>query len=94
MCFSTCPVTQAPTSFSISAENSAATGAAATVVNGASQALPSNCNNDYVVIDGGFDPTAAPINAPTNALDRFCGEAFNVAPNTATSSTVCSNFHF
>ena len=90
MCLSTCAVTQAPTAFSISAENAAAAGTLP-ITNGVSQVLPTNCNNDYVVIDGGFDPTANPINAPTNALDRFCGEAFNVLPNVAASSSVCSN---
>ena len=58
---------------------------------GQSQNLAANCNNDFLVFPGGFDPAVA-LTTPTNALDRFCGERFNVALAATQSATVCSKF--
>ncbi len=55
LCLTPCTVTNAPTAFSVSAENVASAGTAP-VATGSSQILSANCNNDYVVFDGGFDP--------------------------------------
>ena len=65
----------------------------ATLVTGQSQNEASNCNNDYVRILGGYYPALSPL-TPTNALDRFCGEVFNLEPASTTSSTVCSRLSY
>lgn len=50
------------------------------------------CNNDYLVIVGGYDPTQP--HGPNNSQDRYCGSQLNVENNAATSSTVCSKFQY
>ena len=95
LCLTPCTVTNAPSAFSISAQNTDPAGATLPVVTGQSQNLPSNCNNDYVIFDGGFDPNPGgglKINDPSNALDRFCGQQLNVQPAQGASAPVCSKF--
>lgn len=89
-----CAVTSAPRAFSVSTSNTDAGGADGTeATDFSAQNFPSNCNNDYVLFPGGFNPTVIP-NVPTNAVDRFCGEAFNPLYTAATTSvTVCSKFN-
>lgn len=88
-CFTPCTVTAAGLSaFSVSRAETAANAAAP----GVSQILVSNCNNDYVIIPGGYDP-AVPLSTATNNWDRYCGERLNplIGPNgQAASVTVCS----
>ena len=49
---------------------------------------PGACNNDYLIIAGGYDPSKP--HGPNNAQDRFCGAHLNVENNADTSSTICS----
>lgn len=58
-----------------------------------SQFETSNCNNDYMIIDGGFNPAVA-TNVVTNSLDRYCGEQLNpLLKSGGTSSVaVCCKF--
>lgn len=56
---------------------------------GKSQKQVSDCNNDYVMITGGYDPSSAEV--PSNVGDRFCGENLNLASESTVSSTICSN---
>ena len=72
-----CKVVNGGASFSVSTANTKVTGEDGSEVNGQSQNFPSNCNNDYVIFPGGYDPAVSPLNTPTNALDRYCGEVFN-----------------
>ena len=95
MCLTPCTVTNGGTSFSVSTPNTAATGLIADVEAAeGSQTLAANCNNDFLIFPGGFDPN--PVNPlvvtdPTNANDRYCGERFNPQLVATVSSTVCSN---
>lgn len=99
MCFSPCTVTTGQLPFSLSVPYQAAVidpvtgvitpGVAAA---GFSQILPSNCNNDYLVIPGGFDPATVAVGAIGNVLDRFCGERFTTAIGSNIQSSVCSKF--
>jgi hypothetical protein len=59
-----------------------------------SQGISTDCNNDFLVIPGGFDPTNPNPNPPVNdmAFDRFCGERLNPQPLVEASVTVCSKF--
>ena len=58
---------------------------------GQSQFEPSNCNNDYMIIEGGSSPDIVG-NALANSLDRYCGEKLNplLAGGGTSSVTVCS----
>lgn len=53
-----------------------------------------DCNNDFLVIPGGFDPVNPTLLVPNMAFDRFCGERLNPRPVTGASVTVCSKFDF
>jgi hypothetical protein len=55
---------------------------------GYSQANLKDCNNDYLMIPDGYDPSQP--DSLTNFGDRYCGERFNVMPKTNSSSIVCS----
>lgn len=50
------------------------------------------CNNDYLIIEAGYDPAVA-LSKETNSWDRFCGNAFNPGAEGA-SVTVCSKLSF
>jgi hypothetical protein len=76
LCLTPCTVISGGASFSISTANSNTDGTADTLDVGKSQNLMANCNNDYVIFAGGYDAAVSPL-TPTNALDRYCGEAFN-----------------
>ncbi len=58
---------------------------------GVSQLGSLNCNNDYLVIPGGFN-LGNPAAVANMAFDRFCGERLNALPGNAASTTVCSKF--
>ena len=82
--------TQKP--FSISTSSNQATtppAAAAGLVFDVSQLGSLNCNNDYLVIPGGFN-VANPPAVINMAFDRYCGERFNALPGNGNSTTVCS----
>ena len=74
--------------FSVSTANTKDDGLAENPPVVESQNKASNCNNDYLIIPGGYNPVTSPL-APTNALDRFCGEFFNPLSAKTTSATVC-----
>ena len=61
---------------------------------GRSQSTLSECNNDFLLIPGGFNPkpTSTPIDDPLNSLDRYCGERLNPRFSALTSVTVCCMF--
>lgn len=75
------------TGFSLSLAKAVADGTTNSL--GTSQGLASDCNNDYLVIPGGFN-SANPTPVANMAFDRYCGERLNALPNAAASSTVCS----
>lgn len=50
-----------------------------------------NCNNDFLVIPGGFN-LGNPAGVPNMAFDRYCGERLNALPGNTASTTVCSKF--
>jgi hypothetical protein len=56
-----------------------------------SQSESVNCNNDYLVIPGGFNVGNPPVIA-NMAFDRFCGQRLNALPGSTDSTTVCSKF--
>jgi hypothetical protein len=91
LCFTTCVVTSSQQPFSLSVARSLPTVALV----GNSQSISTNCNNDYLIISGGYDPTNPNPNPPvTNmAFDRFCGERLNPQPSNGASVTVCSKFN-
>ena len=96
-CFTPCTTTSGQLPFSISVPYTAAVIAAdgtvttpSVQVTGVGQILPGNCNNDYLVIAGGFSPVTNLIN--NFVLDRFCGERFTTGLGSTVSSTVCSKW--
>lgn len=72
--------------FSLSGSG-ATTGVSGTA--GKSQATLKDCNNDFLSITSGYDPSLA--DGPSNVGDRFCGERLNIAFASSVSSTICSN---
>ncbi|EFX64296.1 hypothetical protein DAPPUDRAFT_266634 [Daphnia pulex] len=88
LCFTTCVVTSSQQPFSLSVARSLL-GAALV---GNSQIISTNCNNDYLIISGGYDPTNPNPNPPVTdmAFDRFCGERLNPQPSNGASVTVCT----
>ena len=88
LCFTTCAVTSGQRPFSLSVARDRLPN---TFV---SQGISTDCNNDFLVIPGGFDPTNPNPNPPVNdmAFDRFCGERLNPQPLVEASVTVCSKF--
>ena len=58
---------------------------------GVSQYGSLDCNNDYLVIPGGFN-LGNPTAVANMAFDRYCGEKLNAVPGSTTSTTVCSQF--
>ena len=95
VCFTPCAVTTTQMPFSLSVPvtasilNADGTITAGVSTTGVSQILPSNCNNDYLIIAGGYDPTVV-VGVFGNVLDRFCGERFTTTIGSPLSSTVCS----
>jgi hypothetical protein len=84
--------TQKPFSISTSSNQAATTtppAAAGGLVFEVSQIGSLNCNNDYLVIPGGFN-VANPPAVVNMAFDRYCGERFNALPGNGNSTTVCS----
>ncbi len=90
MCLTPCTVltTQKPFSLSTASAISAAnvTGAMTTDV---SQLGSLNCNNDFLVIPGGFN-VGNPAPVLNMAFDRYCGERLNALPGSPISTTICS----
>jgi hypothetical protein len=76
--------------FSISTpSNPAIASPAQPLVSDVSQLGSLNCNNDYLVIPGGFN-VGNPPTVPNMAFDRYCGEKFNALPGSNVSTTICS----
>lgn len=65
---------------------------AATATPGASQLGSLNCNNDFLIIPGGFN-IGNPTPVANMAFDRYCGERLNAIPGSTLSTTVCSKFY-
>lgn len=86
LCLKPCFTKQAESAFSLSR----ATDEDGMPSNFTSQSRSRDCNNDYLVLTGGYDPSRSNIH-PAVAADRFCGERFNPAPLSSKSTTVCSN---
>ncbi|XP_046638479.1 uncharacterized protein LOC124316526 [Daphnia pulicaria] len=90
LCLTPCTVltTQKPFSLSTASAISAAnvTGAMTTDV---SQLGSLNCNNDFLVIPGGFN-VGNPAPVLNMAFDRYCGERLNALPGSPISTTICT----
>ncbi|EFX64299.1 hypothetical protein DAPPUDRAFT_305119 [Daphnia pulex] len=54
-----------------------------------SQLVSLNCNNDYLVVPGGFNVGNPPA-VLNMAFDRYCGERFNALPGSTNSTTICT----
>nr|CAH0104683.1 unnamed protein product [Daphnia galeata] len=92
LCLTPCQVVTTQKPFSISTSSNQATtppAAAAGLVFDVSQLGSLNCNNDYLVIPGGFN-VANPPAVINMAFDRYCGERFNALPGNGNSTTVCT----
>ena len=79
LCFATCTLTNGGNAFAVSGTTAAN-----------SQATVAACNNDFLIVEGGYDPTKS-LTLPANTWDRYCGTAFNTDIAGTTSATVCSN---
>ncbi|KAI9559193.1 hypothetical protein GHT06_015982 [Daphnia sinensis] len=90
LCFTPCvTVNQLPIAFSISVAY-AIPNPSSNPQPGFSQGISTDCNNDFLVIPGGFDPTNPTLLLPNRAFDRFCGERLNPRPLNPASVTVCT----
>lgn len=90
LCLTPCQVVTSQKPFSISTPTNTATAAAAqTFTPDVSQLVSLNCNNDYLVVPGGFNVGNPPA-VLNMAFDRFCGERFNALPGSTNSTTICS----
>uniref|UniRef100_A0A0P5PZ80 CUB domain-containing protein n=1 Tax=Daphnia magna TaxID=35525 RepID=A0A0P5PZ80_9CRUS len=92
LCLTPCTVvtTQKPFSLSTpSVQTTVATTTATSLRPDVSQVGSLDCNNDFVVIPGGFN-IGNPAPVPNMAFDRYCGEKFNALPGNNASTTVCT----
>ncbi|XP_057368621.1 uncharacterized protein LOC130689699 isoform X3 [Daphnia carinata] len=89
LCLTPCAVVTSQKAFSISLPITLpATGTAATTPD-VSQFGSLNCNNDFLVIPGGFN-LGNPAAVTNIAYDRYCGERLNALPGSQASTTVCT----
>ena len=59
-----------------------------------SQRSVADCNNDYLLIEGGYDPSEKnELGAPKTLQDRYCGSTFSMKSNATVAGRVCSKFH-
>ncbi|KAI9559184.1 hypothetical protein GHT06_015973 [Daphnia sinensis] len=87
LCLTPCTVVTTQKAFSISVARTI--NAAATATPDASQLGSLNCNNDFLIIPGGFN-IGNPTPVANMAFDRYCGERLNALPGATVSTTVCS----
>lgn len=87
LCLTPCTVVTTQKAFSISVARTV--DIAATATPGASQLGSLNCNNDFLIIPGGFN-IGNPTPVANMAFDRYCGERLNAIPGSTLSTTVCS----
>ena len=66
LCLTTCKVVNGGDPFSVSTANTKEAGGAATSVSAISQIWEANCNNDYVIIPGGYDPTVTRLDTTSS----------------------------
>ena len=76
MCYTPCTVANLGNSFFLST---------AAVGNGPSLVGAGSCPTDFLMVQNGADASNA-----ASVADRYCGQQFNPAANTATSAIVCS----
>ncbi|XP_057368580.1 uncharacterized protein LOC130689699 isoform X2 [Daphnia carinata] len=87
LCLTPCTVVTTQKAFSISVARTV--DAAATARPDVSQLGSLNCNNDFLIIPGGFN-IGNPAPVANMAFDRYCGERLNALPGSTVSTTVCS----
>lgn len=91
LCLTPCSVVTTQKAFSISVPITFPATGAGVVTPDVSQFGSLNCNNDFLVIPGGFN-LGNPAGVPNMAFDRYCGERLNALPGNTASTTVCSKF--
>ncbi|XP_046638072.1 uncharacterized protein LOC124316271 [Daphnia pulicaria] len=90
LCLTPCQVVTSQKPFSISTPtNTAAAATAQTFTPDVSQLVSLNCNNDYLVVPGGFNIGNPPA-VLNMAFDRYCGERLNALPGSTNSTTICT----
>ena len=90
LCLTPCTVLTTQKAFSVStASIISATNVTASLTPDVSQTGSLNCNNDFLVIPGGFN-VGNPVSVPNMAFDRYCGERLNSLPGNNNSTTICS----
>ncbi|KAK4010451.1 hypothetical protein OUZ56_019594 [Daphnia magna] len=93
LCLTPCTVTSNQLPFSISVASTLAVLGVQIIPAvprpGQSQLVPLNCNNDFLVIPGGFN-SGKPPSVDGMAYDRYCGERLNALPGNGASTTICT----
>ncbi|KAK4010446.1 hypothetical protein OUZ56_019589 [Daphnia magna] len=92
LCLTPCTVVTTQKAFSLSTPNAGIVSAATTTfvpVPDVSQVGSLDCNNDFIVIPGGFN-IGNPAPVPNMAFDRYCGERLNALPRNNASTTICT----
>ena len=79
MCLTPCTIFQSDTAFSVSGSTEG------------SQRSVADCNNDYILIEGGYDPSEKnDLGLPKTLQDRYCGSQFSMKQSATISGRICS----
>ncbi|XP_057368588.1 uncharacterized protein LOC130689669 [Daphnia carinata] len=93
LCLTPCTVVTTQKAFSLSTPYAVIAGAATITtslpVADVSQIGSLDCNNDFIVIPGGFN-IGNPAPVQNMAFDRYCGEKLNALPRNNASTTICT----